>query len=165
MSRLSTVTVNTVEPQCFQLGTNVPFETSADDWPDEEPDGGTREIASIAVYTPESPLLDRLCDLRFEDMEDDYGRLRPTEQALSTALNLIRRTEADFGTLPVGSVSTDSEGGIRITWLGGQHQAQVICPADSNNAHLYFEHGDDYGMDHEVTSTTLIDHLRLAGWA
>ena len=132
------------------------------------------KLKSIASYreqcfgpeeTAMSPTLNRLGELLLEPVEDAYGRLRPTHNALSTARDLIGQTEAAYGILPVGSVSTDSEGGIRITWLGAREQVQVICPADSTEAHLYFEHGDDYGMEHKVSSATLVNHLRLGGWA
>lgn len=168
MMDLATVPINRIQPSFpFFAGTNTVFEAVPRQRYDEGRPELSEKVSSVEVYTGVLPtkslILGRLYALRFEDAEDNYGRLRPTRKALSTALGLIERTESTYGTLPAGSISTDSEGGIRITWLYAQHQVQVICPTDSSDAHLYFEHGDEYDMEHELTSAVLVKHLRSAG--
>lgn len=172
MNSLATVPVIDQSTVAF-LGTST--NTTLIDFVDEPPapepirrqGRQIEEIASVRILFDSalnpSPTRNELNALRSSDLEDGYGRLRPTMRALQQALTLITEAEAIHGILPAGSVSTDSEGGIRITWLVGRHQVQVMFLSDSGDTHLYFEHADDYGMEHHATTASLIEHLIRAG--
>ena len=150
-----------VSPEFRPLGTNpdVERENQARDWWQREEWKRRKEEITSA---PDSLLLARLDALLEEEEEDSYGRLRPTPEAFRSAHRILQSAEAEYGApLPAGSVSTDSKGGIRITWIKGTKELQLICPADSNTAHLYYERRQsDYGMKHGVNGRTLAEYLR-----
>jgi hypothetical protein len=37
----------------------------------------------------------------------------------------------------------------------------MICPADSDEAHLYYEQGEEFWVRHGLDSRVLAEHLRL----
>ena len=147
-----------VSPESRPLGTNTDVEWAEQQgawWQTKE----EQETTSAPVFG--SVLLVRLEALLEEEEEDAYGRLRPTPEAFESARRLLHSAEPEYGApLPAGSVSTDSKGGIRITWIKGTQELQLICPADSNTAHLYYERQSDYGMEHGVNGRTLAEYLR-----
>lgn len=63
---------------------------------------------------------------------DDYGIIRPTPDAfLTTLMLLFKASEHDKNyQIPPGNVSTDSEGGIRIEWLGEQRNVHLVVPVN-----------------------------------
>jgi len=63
---------------------------------------------------------------------------------------------------PKASVSTDEQGGIRLTWSKVEPNCQVrlVCPAAANQPpYLYHELGNDYAVEREVTVSRLSQQL------
>lgn len=107
--------------------------------------------------------LKRLVALLEEDETDDYGILQPSQSAFNLAMRLvIDAYEAMGNTFPRASVSTDEQGGIRLTWSKQAIDGEVrlVCPANANQkAYLYHELKDDYAVEHDVTAFILVQWL------
>ena len=73
-----------------------------------------------------------LLELSMGPERDDYGIIRPTPDAfLTTLMLLFKASEHDKNyQIPPGNVSTDSEGGIRIEWLGEQRNVHLVVPVN-----------------------------------
>lgn len=105
---------------------------------------------------------DRLVALLQEEDEDEYGILKPTPYAFDKAWNLVLAASRLMGnSFNSASVSTDDEGGIRLTWTRLESEAEVrlICPSQFNKqTYLYYEKGKEYGVVNDVSA------LNLASW-
>lgn len=105
---------------------------------------------------------ERLIELWQEDEEDEYGIVRPTVYAFDKAWSII--TEASQflkDSFRKASVSTDEEGGIRLTWTKLESEAEVrlICPCDHyKEVYLYHEKDSEYNIVKNVTG------FNLASW-
>ncbi|BAZ66553.1 MAG: hypothetical protein KME28_11050 [Pelatocladus maniniholoensis HA4357-MV3] len=104
----------------------------------------------------------RLIELLQEDNEDDEGFLKPTPYAFDKAWKLIADASQFMrNCFPKAWVSTNDEGGIRLTWSRLEKEAEVrlICGSEPNKpTYLYHEKGEKYGVVNDVSG------LSLAGW-
>lgn len=122
-------------------------------------------VASPAkpASSPITITLKRLIALLDEDETDDYGILQPTSAAFKLAMQWVVEAYDIMGdAFPKASVSTDEQGGIRLTWSKVEPDCQVrlVCPAAANQPpYLYHELGDDYAVEREVTVSTLSQWL------
>src|SRR5262249_8565369 len=101
--------------------------------------------------------LGRLESLLDEEETDDYGVLRPTEYAFNTAWELLVGASHEMtGSFPRASVSTDSEGGIRVQWLRPERQVRLVIPSvEGKRQYIYHEEGDRYDLEETVSASTL----------
>ncbi|MEH2053021.1 hypothetical protein [Nostoc sp.] len=75
--------------------------------------------------------LKRLVALLEEDETDEYGILQPSQSAFKLAMRLVVDTYDTMGDrFPKTSVSTDEQGGIRLTWSKQPPECEVrlVCP-------------------------------------
>ncbi|MER3493437.1 MAG: hypothetical protein C4323_14560 [Mastigocladus sp. ERB_26_2] len=104
----------------------------------------------------------RLIELLQEDNEDDEGFLKPTPYAFDKAWKLVNNASQFMrNCFPKAWVSTNDEGGIRLTWSRLEKEAEVrlICGSEPNKpTYLYHEKGEKYGVVNDVSG------LSLAGW-
>ncbi len=101
-----------------------------------------------------------LRELLHGDEEDDYGVLRPTMYAFGYLLDILFACAATME-LPYGTITTDYEGGIRVTWKNAAGNVRLIIPAQGKGTHyIYFEAGTDYHADPVVTPKELCDRLQ-----
>ncbi|MEH2407115.1 hypothetical protein [Nostoc sp.] len=105
---------------------------------------------------------ERLIELWQEDEEDEYGIVRPTVYAFDKAWSIIIEASQFLkDSFRKASVSTDDEGGIRLTWTKLEPEAEVrlICPCDhSKEVYLYHEKDSEYNIVKNVTG------FNLASW-
>lgn len=105
---------------------------------------------------------ERLIELWQEDEEDEYGIVKPTVYAFAKAWSII--TEASQflkDSFRKASVSTDDEGGIRLTWTKLESEAEVrlICPCNHyKEVYLYYEKDSEYNIVKNITG------FNLASW-
>lgn len=109
-----------------------------------------------------SPIVRQLIDLWKEPEEDDYGRLKPTQDAFDGSVRLLVDAAIEAYSqqrqIPSGCVSTDSEGGVRIEWVRPTASVHLVVPASRESvAYVYHEVGNDYATE-DVTPE------RLAYW-
>lgn len=111
-----------------------------------------------------SASLSRLVGLLDDDEDgdqDDYGQIGPTQFAFKTAYQMIENTEEVVGTLPAGSPTVDSEGGIRVTWEINNRRVKLICPA-TRKGQMYIYHSSAEGsqiQNQNVTTTALANRM------
>lgn len=107
---------------------------------------------------------DRLIELWQEKDEDEYGILKPTSYAFDTAWRLVSDASNFLKeNFPKASVSTDDQGGIRLTWthLKSETEVRLICPSEPNQtAYLYRENSEKHGIIDGVTALTLASWLQ-----
>ena len=108
--------------------------------------------------------LGQLIDLRKEPKKDDYGRLRPTDDAFNRSFRLLAGAAIEATrqgrVIPAGCGSTDSEGGVRIEWVCPTASVHLVVPATSDRkAYIYHEVGDDYATE-DATAERLAYWLR-----
>lgn len=105
----------------------------------------------------------RLIELLQEEDEDEYGILKPTPYAFDKAWHLVlAASQLMRNSFKRASVSTDAEGGIRLTWTKQQSEAEVrlICPGEPNKQiYLYHEKGSEYDVVKDVSGFTLASWL------
>lgn len=112
-----------------------------------------------------SGILQELNSLRTGPEQDEHGVLRPTRDAYEMASGLLvdaaivasRKTRK----IPLGAVSTDSEGGVRIEWVRPDRSVHLVVPsARENPSYIYHECGDDF--DTEDASADRLAHWLIA---
>jgi hypothetical protein len=99
-----------------------------------------------------SAILKELVELHHGPESDEYGILRPTEHAFNESYLLLvdaAIVSARKGRqIPLGCISTDSEGGVRVEWFRDKVNVHLVVPAtDTEVAYVYHELGSDYGTD------------------
>ncbi len=108
--------------------------------------------------------LKRLLALLESEDEDDYGMLKPSNYAFKTVLNLVSEVYSLMGSsFPRASVSTDEEGGIRLTWiqLEPEREVRLMCPfSPDKQAYIYHETNDEYAVESDVSASTLVRWLQ-----
>jgi hypothetical protein len=113
--------------------------------------------------SPITVTLKRLVALLEEDETDEYGALQPSQSAFKLAMQFVVETyDVMNDRFPKASVSTDEQGGIRLTWskLEPECEVRLICPAHADQqAYLYRELGNDYAVERDVTVSILLHWL------
>jgi len=105
----------------------------------------------------------RLIELLKEEYDDEYGILKPTPYAFNKAWNLIMAASLLMkNSFPKASVSTDSEGGIRLRWqkLIPEREVRLYCPSEpGKKIYIYHEAGDEYDAVYDISGETLAHWL------
>ena len=100
-----------------------------------------------------SPLLAALEELRTMTPEaDDYGALRATKFAYTTAADLLINAAIIAGLdgrqIPRGVASTDSEGGVRIEWVRPNKNVHLAIPATpERDGYIFHQMGAECGTE------------------
>jgi hypothetical protein len=99
-----------------------------------------------------SALVRQLVELREEAEADEYGTLQATPHAFDIGCNLLTDAaivSAPLGQqIPYGSVSTDSEGGVRIEWVGTDNSVHLVIPASTDrDSYIYHEVGSQFATE------------------
>jgi hypothetical protein len=115
------------------------------------------------ISSPIATTLSRLVALLEADETDDYGVLRPTQSAFRSTMQLVIEAYDTLGDrFTKASVSTDEEGGIRVTWSKAEGEVRLVCPGQVEQAaYIYHELGADYAVEREVTGAGLVHWLSL----
>jgi len=110
---------------------------------------------------PWSTTVSRIVDLLELEQEDDYGVLSPTQHSFKKALTMVAAAERQLSNPPIGSATTDSEGGIRVTWRIGDREVRFVCPATNARPVYIYVGGPDHSnvMNENVTSAALTERL------
>jgi hypothetical protein len=125
----------------------------------ETPTAVPNEVSNVF-----SAIVAQLAELWNGPEEDEYGRLRPTQDAFDAAMELFSDsampTDFDAQSIPHGCVSTDSEGGVRIEWITDRASVHLIVPSKKTaRAYVYHELGSDYATE-DATAERLTYWLR-----
>ncbi len=128
-------------------------EFAEDEDPRETPEPVSPERLQIANagILHLSPIVRQLVELWNGPPSDNYGCLKPTRYAFDRVISLLVDVAIDAsprGGVPLGCVSTDSEGGVRIEWVRDAVSVHLVVPAaDSNEAYVYHEIGSNYATE------------------
>ena len=115
---------------------------------------GKRLLWTVVLASP-------LEELLLEHEQDEYGRLRPTDHAFKVTVELVSDARRLMGpSFPKASTSTDSEGGIRLTWTRGKREVRLICAAaPSMRTYVYRETEKWHETSKDVSSEVLVEWL------
>ncbi|MBW4508026.1 MAG: hypothetical protein KME64_16155 [Scytonematopsis contorta HA4267-MV1] len=107
--------------------------------------------------------LKRIIELLEAEDEDDYGILKPSDYTFKTALNLISSAYDQMGSsFPKASVSTDDEGGIRLSWTrhNPKRVVRLFCPSSAEKkVDIYHSTAEDYAIEDVFEAATLVNWL------
>ncbi len=125
----------------------------------------SNDIASDQVVTeadtPGAVVLARLKALLRQEDSDEFGVLKPTDYAFDLATGLVQEASTLGPTMPKGSVATDSQGGVRITWFREDREVELVCPAGPDSSpYIYHEAGSDYALHEDASGRALASWLR-----
>ena len=120
----------------------------------------TQATAQTEADKSGAVVLARLRALLRQEDSDEFGVLKPTDHAFDLATRLVQEASALGTTVPKGSVSTDSQGGVRITWFRGDREVELVCPASPDSSpYIYHEAGSEYDLDEGVSGRALARRL------
>lgn len=134
---------------------------------------GTSEMLSIRDGEWLDGLLHQVLRLQDEELEDEYGRLRPTEHAVnqsmrwlieaSRALMILASQRDNPVAVPDGFAATDAEGGIRIEWRGSQGQMLILAVPSKQDRRgfIYRKANGESNIEHDVSGEALSSKLTL----
>jgi len=141
------------------------FQVSAPIWSSNLSLPGLRSAVGARFYPAAHENLERivreLVAVRHESEEDEYGPLRATEYAFSRTVEGVAECYALMrDNLSTPLVSTDSSGGIRLTWIRGGRQVRAVFPGSpSDRRYLYHEGPAGYGAIHDFDGNALAKQL------
>jgi hypothetical protein len=107
-------------------------------------------------------MIDRMEAMLADDDYRDDDCLSPT----SIAIKIARRLFSDAArsvefALPAGSVLPDGDGGIRCRWVSGNREIRVVIHGDKESkSYLYHQQGNEYDVEHPLSSNILVKWLR-----
>ena len=112
--------------------------------------------ASAAFTVGLQRTLCALDDLMNEPEDDEYGPARPTAFARQLAFELLQRAASLLDAFPVGSASTDTAAGIRLTWRNQTRQLRlVLAPTPEGRSYLYAQAGENHRITENIAYDTL----------
>jgi hypothetical protein len=108
--------------------------------------------------------IERINGLKEEDEEDEYGEIIiPTEYAIQKAIELVSQAAKLIPDKFFKAwVCSQDSGGIALDWSRsklGQKVRLVIPSTDSEKIYIYYEIGDEYGIEHNISAKTLSDWI------
>jgi hypothetical protein len=110
-----------------------------------------------------SSVMRQVLDLYRGPHDDHRGRLRPTDDVFLRTIELLvdaaitLNLDYERKPVPMGLVSPDFEGGVRIEW--SREQAGLHLIIATGEEYVYHEVGDEYGTDDCVTAERLAFRL------
>lgn len=122
---------------------------------------GARDRIARAKIRHLSAILKELNSLRSGPEQDDYGILRPSPHAYDEASGLLVdaaiAASHELREIPLGKVSTDGEGGVRIEWVRPDRSVHLVVPSTPDSIpYIYHECGDVF--DTENASADRLAH-------
>jgi hypothetical protein len=120
------------------------------------------EVRTLLHKSPDiGTIFSDLVNLIEDNLEDNYGVLRPTRYAIRKLLPLLINAGLQARKrVPYGAATTDDEGGIRLEWHWRGREVRLVIPASSEGQHyIYHELGDEYGLEMHVNAVTLANWL------
>ena len=104
-------------------------------------------------------LLTQLESLANEPLEDDLGRLRPTDHALMTACSLLDEIAATTR-IPYGCVSIDYDGGVQIFWFRPDRCVTLAIPhVPEGRRYFFHDEGSEHGLEYDVAAAKIAPYL------
>ncbi len=115
---------------------------------------------ALASYSEVRRQLDAL---RNAPEADEFGRVRPSDSAISTATRVtFSMVQAGHDMPMVEDVATDSDGAIRILWTKDNRALELVCPFQpSQRPYWYYSDSRDYRIEYEQSPEVL---QRLVAW-
>jgi hypothetical protein len=115
------------------------------------------------ISSPIAVTITRLVALLEADEMDDYGQLQPTQSAFKRVMQFVVEAYDLIGDrFQKASVSTDDQGGIRVTWsrLDVDGEVRLVCPAQAEQAaYIYHELASEYAVERDVSGAILAQWL------
>lgn len=98
--------------------------------------------------------------LQRQDYDEDF--VKPTDEAFSKAWDLLNDAGVYVGeNFPLGTIYPFGNGGLRIEWIGTEKELRLsISPAADEQSYIYYEHGEHYAPDYNVSAINLAKWLR-----
>jgi len=129
-----------------------------------EPVPQTRLNLAKAGIRHLSAILREMVELWNGPESDEHGILRPTKYAFDEASRILVDAAIiaarEGREIPIGCVSTDSQGGVRVEWVRDNAGVHLAVPASiGETAYVYHELGDKYATA-DATPETLAGCLR-----
>jgi len=131
----------------------------------DDSDAATNLPKSAKWILPEdaglSTLLSDLAELfQRDDYDEDF--VRPTVHALKTTWGLLATAGTKLGSgIPLGTIYPYGNGGLRIEWIGQEKELRLsISPTAGGQSYIYYEVGDRYDADYNVSASNLANWLR-----
>jgi len=120
--------------------------------------------AERGTYTPNTSIVDYASlrkfgeirtlieNLRIAPPDDELGQIRPSDDAISFALQRLFALCATT-TVPVpDDVSTDHDGAIRVEWRRNGKFVEFVIPSSAPaQPFIYHSHGTDFGLTHNIS--------------
>ena len=108
--------------------------------------------------------LKRLVELLDLEEEDDYGILRPTPYAFTTAMKLVLEAYEVMGdSFPPASPCTDHLGGIKLSWSSRnpERTVRLFCPdSPEQPADIYHSTSNEYAVEYLLSVSRLLYWLQ-----
>lgn len=108
--------------------------------------------------------LKRLVELLDLEEEDDYGILRPTPYAFTTAMKLVFEAYELMGeSFPPAWPCTDDEGGIILTWKNRKPDRDLILFTPfsrDRQAYIFYDPSEKKAVEYEVSASKLVYWLQ-----
>jgi hypothetical protein len=104
-----------------------------------------------------------LDSLRKTPKEDELGKIRPSESALTGAAGVTLRMLQTASAVPMPTdISTDLDGDIRILWSKDGRSLELVCPFEPDRRpYIYYSTAHEYAIAHDLKPYRL---SRLLGW-
>jgi hypothetical protein len=111
-------------------------------------------------------ILIQIIDMANGEQYDEDGILAPTKHATDRTTRLLihasmtiwqySQLTGETFVFPRGFVATDCEGALRIEWTKPGASLRLVIAADgSGKSYLYYEFGEKYGSERQVTADLL----------
>ena len=96
-----------------------------------------------------SAIIASLVELLGGPERDEHGILRPTREAFSESSELLVDASicaalTNKTAIPMGYVSTDEKGGVRVEWMSDTASVFLIVPSSGEGSTIYREKNDKY---------------------
>ncbi len=104
--------------------------------------------------------IERINGLKEEDEEDEYGEtIVPTEYAIQKAIELVSQAAKLISHKFFKAwACTQDSGGITLDWSRSKlsQKARLVIPPTANEeVYIYYEIGDEYGIEHSISAKNL----------
>jgi hypothetical protein len=116
-------------------------------------------VDTLASFLSYGRIASQLDQLMSATEEDEFGKVRPSTVATAGAKSLLFHLAERQKIIEPEDVSTDRDGGLRISWRKGARFLELILPYETDlQPYIYFSEKADFGVHHDIKT----DQLR--GW-
>jgi hypothetical protein len=98
--------------------------------------------------------------LQEQSYNDDY--LKPRNEVVGSAWQLLDKAGKQLeGKFPLGTIYPDGNGGLRVEWIRQGAEVRLAIPSSTDERpYIYYQFGDTYDADYNVSPTNLAHWLR-----